>query len=175
DLKNTITVTRGREAFVSQHIGDLDDRETIRFRDETIRRLIAILEVAPQCAVSDLHPDFVSTRSAEASGLPVVAVQHHVAHVAAVAAEKRWRGPVLGVALDGQGFGTDGAPWGGELIVLDGFRWKRVGCLEPLALPGGDKAAREPWRMGVAMLDRLGRLDDAERLFPGSPGAARLA
>ena len=89
--------------------------------------------------------------------MPVVAVQHHVAHVAAVAAERRWNGPLLGVALDGQGFGTDGAPWGGELIALDGARWERVGSFEPLALPGGDKAAREPWRMGVAMLERLGR------------------
>ncbi len=175
DLKNTITITRGREAFISQHIGDLDDRETIRFRDETIRHLIRILEVEPECAVCDLHPDFVSTRSAEASGLPVVAVQHHVAHVAAVAAEKRWSGPVLGVALDGQGFGTDGASWGGELIALDGARWVRVGSLEPLALAGGDKAAREPWRMGVAMLERLGRLEDVARVFPDAPDAARLA
>jgi hydrogenase maturation protein HypF len=175
DLKNTITLTRGREAFVSQHIGDLDDRETIRFRDETLRHLTSILGIEPEWAVCDLHPDFVSTRAAEASGLPLVAVQHHVAHVAAVAAERRWRGPVLGVALDGHGFGADGAPWGGELIVLDGARWERVGSLEPLALPGGDRAAREPWRMGVAMLDRLGRLDEAQRLFPGSPDAARLA
>ena len=175
DLKNTITVTRGREAFVSQHIGDLDDRETIRFRDETIEHLTSILEVEPQCAVCDLHPDFVSTRSAESSGLPVIAVQHHVAHVAAVAAEKRWSGNVLGVALDGHGYGADGAPWGGELIVLDGARWTRVGALEPLALPGGDKAAREPWRMGVAMLHRLGRLGEASRLFPGLPDAARLS
>jgi hydrogenase maturation protein HypF len=175
DLKNTITITRGREAFVSQHIGDLDDRETIRFRDETVRHLTSILEVEPECAVCDLHPDFVSTRSAEAWGLPIVAVQHHVAHVAAIAAEKRWDGPVLGVALDGQGYGADGAPWGGELIVFDGARWERVGSLEPLALPGGDKAAHEPWRMGVAMLERLGRLDDAARLFPSSPDAARLA
>ncbi len=175
DLKNTITLTRGREAFVSQHIGDLDDRETLRFRDETIRHLTAILAVEPECAVCDLHPDFVSTRAAEASGLPVVAVQHHVAHVAAVAAEKRWSGPILGVALDGQGFGSDGAAWGGELIVLDGARWERVGSLEPLALPGGDRAAREPWRMGVAMLERLGRLDAAARLFPALPEAARLA
>ncbi len=174
DLKNTITVTRGREAFVSQHIGELDDRETIRFRDETIRHLISILEVEPQVAVCDLHPDFVSTRSAESSGLPVIAVQHHVAHVAAVVAEKQWCGETLGVALDGHGYGADGAPWGGELIVLDGARWTRVGSLEPLALPGGDRAAREPWRMGVAMLHKLGRLEDASRIFPG-PEAGRLA
>ncbi len=83
--------------------------------------------------------------------------------------------PILGVALDGHGLGTDGAAWGGELIVLDGARWERVGSLEPLALAGGDKAAREPWRMGVAMLERLGRLDAAARLFPAFPDAARLA
>ena len=111
----------------------------------------------------DLHPDFASTRWAEALGLPLLAVQHHVAHVAAVAAEQRWRGPILGVALDGHGYGTDSAPWGGELIVLDGPHWERVGALAPLLLPGGDKAAREPWRMGVAMLHRLGRLSDVEQ------------
>src|SRR5271157_3240899 len=175
DLKNTITVTRGREAFVSQHIGDLDDRETIRFRDETIRHLTSILEIEPQCAVCDLHPDFVSTRAAESSGLPVIAVQHHVAHVAAVVAEQRWSGAILGVALDGHGYGADGASWGGELIMLDGARWTRVGALEPLALPGGDRAAREPWRMGVAMLHRLGRLEETQRIFPGMPEAARLS
>ncbi len=175
DLKNTVTVTRGREAFVSQHIGELDDRETIRFRDETIRHLTSILEVEPECAVCDLHPDFVSTRSAESSGLPVIAVQHHVAHVAAVVAEKRWRGKTLGVALDGHGYGADGAAWGGELIVLDGAQWTRAGSLAPLALPGGDKAAREPWRMGVAMLSRLGRLDEAARRFPDAPEAVRLS
>jgi hydrogenase maturation protein HypF len=107
--------------------------------------------------------------------LPLIAVQHHVAHVAAVAAENRWSGPVLGAALDGHGFGADGAPWGGELIVLDGANWERVGSLEPLALPGGDRAAREPWRMGVAMLDRIGRLDEAQRRFPSAPDAVRLA
>jgi hydrogenase maturation protein HypF len=175
DLKNTVTITRGREAFVSQHIGDLDDRETIRFREETIRHLTSILDVEPQCAACDLHPDFVSTRSAESTGLPLIAVQHHVAHVAAVVAENRWSGPVLGVALDGHGYGADGAPWGGEMIMLDGARWERIGSLEPLALPGGDRAAREPWRMGVAMLHRIGRLDEAERRFPFEPDAARLA
>ena len=84
-------------------------------------------------------------------------------------------GRLLGVALDGQGFGLDGAAWGGELIVLGGARWERVGWLEPLALPGGDRAAREPWRMGVAMLERLGKLDDVPRLFPAVPEARRLA
>jgi hydrogenase maturation protein HypF len=175
DLKNTVTLTRGREAFVSQHIGDLDDRETIRFRNETIAHLRSILTITPEFAACDLHPDFQSTRSAEESGLPCARVQHHLAHVAAVAAEHGLSGPILGVALDGQGYGTDGAPWGGELILLDGVGWERVGWLEPLALPGGDRAAREPWRMGVAALAALGRLDATNRFFPDTPGAARLA
>ena len=127
DLKNTITLTRGREAFVSQYFGDLDDRLTIRFREETIEHLKSILCIEPEIVACDLHPDFVSTRSAEVSCLKIVAVQHHVAHVAATAAEAGWRGAVLGVALDGFGFGDDGASWGGELIVLDGAKWRRVG------------------------------------------------
>ena len=175
DLKNTITITRGREAFVSPYLGDLDDRLTIRFRDETIRHLQSILCVEPEIVACDGHPDFVSTRAAEASGKPVVAVQHHVAHVAACAAEQGWRSGVIGVALDGFGYGEDGASWGGELIALDGADWKRVGHLDALALPGGDKAAREPWRMGVAMLHKLGRGGEAGRAFPDIPDAARLA
>ena len=175
DLKNTITLTRGREAFVSQYVGDLDDRDTIRFRDETIAHLKRILAIEPEIAACDLHPDFQSTRAAEAAGLPIARVQHHLAHVAAVAAEHALIGPTLGVALDGQGYGTDRTPWGGELIALDGANWERVGWLEPLALPGGDAAAREPWRMGVAMLAKLGRLDAAARLMPDAPLAARLA
>jgi hydrogenase maturation protein HypF len=175
DLKNTITLTRGREAFVSQYVGDLDDRDTIRFRDETIAHLKRILAIEPEIAACDLHPDFQSTRAAEATGLPLARVQHHLAHVAAVAAEHGLSGGVLGVALDGQGYGTDGTSWGGELITLDGAGWERVGWLEPLALPGGDAAAREPWRMGVAALAMLGRLDAAARLLPGAPHAARLA
>ena len=175
DLKNTVTVTRGREAFVSQHIGDLDNREAIRFRDETIRHLISILDVRPEAVACDLHPDFISTRGAEAMGLPLLRVQHHVAHVAAVVAEHGLTGAVLGVALDGYGFGADGAAWGGELLALDGAKWARAGHLEPLMLPGGDRAAREPWRMGLAMLARLSRLDAAPGFFPTIPKVVALA
>jgi len=175
DLKNTITLTRGREAFVSQYIGDLDDRDTIRFRNETIAHLKRMLAIEPEIVACDLHPDFQSTRAAEATGLPIARVQHHLAHVAAVVAEHGLSGGVLGVALDGQGYGTDGRPWGGELITLDGADWRRIGWLEPLPLPGGDAAAREPWRMGVAALAMLGRLDDAALALPGAPNAARLA
>lgn len=173
DLKNTFTLTRGREAFVSPHIGDLDDRETVRFRAETIAHLRVILDVKPERVVVDLHPDFLSTRLAAQMGLPIARAQHHVAHVAAVAAEHRL-GPVLGVALDGHGHGADGGAWGGELLVVEGACWERVGSLRPLGLPGGDRAAREPWRMGLAMLARIGRLDEAERLFPDVAQAGAL-
>ncbi|HVY15128.1 MAG TPA: carbamoyltransferase HypF [Rhodopila sp.] len=173
-LKATITVTRGREAFVSQHVGDLDNAATIRFHQETVRHFIDILDVRPEAVACDLHPDFHSTRFAEASGLPVIAVQHHAAHIAAVAAEHGVRGPVLGLALDGHGAGDDGGAWGGELICLDGSRWRRLGHLLPLALPGGDRATRQPWRMGIAALAALGRIEEAARLFPDVPLAPRL-
>jgi hydrogenase maturation protein HypF len=175
DLKNTVCITRGREAFVSPYLGDLDDRRTIKFRQETITHLQALTGVEPEIVVCDLHPDFVSTRTAQEDGRPVVRVQHHVAHVAATAAEAGWTGPVLGVALDGFGLGTDGVAWGGELIALDGAEWRRVGHLQPLALPGGDKAAREPWRMGVAALHSLERGAEAAARFPGVAEAGRLA
>ncbi len=164
-LKATVTVTRGREAFVSQHVGDLSDAETFRFYRETIAHLLGLLGIEPEAAACDLHPDYLSTRYAEETGLPIVPVQHHVAHVAAIAAEHRLTAPTLGVALDGHGLGADGQAWGGELLHLDGANWSRRGHLSPLALIGGDRAALEPWRMGVAALDATGRLDAAPRLF----------
>ena len=174
-LKSTITVTRGREAFVSQHVGSLDNAATVRFHAETIRQLLGILDVEPEAVACDLHPDFHSTRWAEESGLPVVRVQHHAAHVAAIAAEHSIARPLLGVALDGHGHGDDGAAWGGEIILVDGASWRRLGHLSPLALPGGDRAARSPWRMGLAALHALGRLDQAAEKFAGIPAAAELA
>jgi hydrogenase maturation protein HypF len=178
-LKATLCVTRGREAFVSQHVGDLGGRETLRFYHETATRLLKMLRVAPDIVACDLHPDYRSTRFAESLGLPLARIQHHAAHVAAVAAEHHLIGqnasPVLGVALDGQGTGDDGTAWGGELILLHNARWRRCGHLLPLALPGGDLAAKEPWRMGVAALAALGRTTEAERFFPNAPFSGRLA
>lgn len=174
-MKATVTVTRGREAFMSQHVGDLDNRATRRFYDQTVRRLLDMLAVRPDAVARDLHPDFHSTRFAEASGLPVIAVQHHAAHIAAIVAEYQLREPVLGLALDGYGYGDDGAAWGGELLFVEGAGWRRLGHLLPLVLPGGDRAAREPWRMGVAALASLGRIGDASRLFADVPLAGPLA
>ena len=154
--KNAVCVTRGARAYLSQHLGDMDDAETYRFFEESIAHLRDILEVEPVAVAHDLHPDLLSTRYAEALGLPCVAVQHHHAHVAAVLAEHGREGSHLGLALDGVGLGSDGAAWGGELLRVTGASFERVGHLAPLPLPGGDAAAREPWRMAVAALWRLG-------------------
>lgn len=175
DLKNTVCVTRGREAFVSQHVGGLDNSETIRFLSETVSHLCSILDVQPDLAACDLHPDFRSVRLAEDSGLPLVRVQHHVAHIAAVAVEHHLSGPVLGLALDGYGYGPGGEVWGGELIRLDGCRWRQMGGLVPLPMPGGDRAAREPWRMALSALHAAGRPDLVAALWPDHLEAGHLS
>jgi hydrogenase maturation protein HypF len=174
-LKATICVTRGGEAFVSQHLGDLNTAKTVRFYEDTLRQLLADLGVKPELVACDRHPDYRSTLVAEALGLPVLRVQHHAAHLAAVAAEHHLRGPLIGVALDGHGYGADGGAWGGELMRGDEGQWRRVGHLKPLAMPGGDRAAREPWRMGVAAMIALGRGADAAGRFARHPLAAQLA
>ncbi len=175
-LKATLTLTRGREAFVCQHIGDLSDAETYRFYRESAAHLLRLLDVKPEAFACDLHPDYLSTRFAEESGAPVLRFQHHAAHVAAVGAEHGETGALFGAALDGHGLGDDGGNWGGEALRLDGQGgFSRLGHLAPLGLPGGDRAAREPLRMGVAAFAALGRLDEAAGFFADSPEAAQLA
>ncbi len=181
-LKNTLCITRGDEAFLSQHIGGLDNPATCTMLMEVATHLLDILQVLPQALAHDLHPDFFSTRHAlELAGqwnVPAIPVQHHHAHIAAVAAEHGVTEPLLGLALDGVGLGTDGSAWGGELLRLDGAQsgadFTRLGHLSSMPLPGGDKAAKEPWRMAAAALYRLGRADDIPRRFPGQPMARQL-
>ena len=168
-LKATVTVTRGREAFVSQHVGDLDTPDAVAFLEETLDHMLAILEVEPEAVACDLHPDFPTSRLAYRLGPPVIAVQHHHAHVAALAAEHHVEGPLLGLSLDGFGLGSDGGAWGGELLCIDGERFERLGHLAPLAMAGGDRAAREPWRMAAAALHALGRAREIDRRFAGEP------
>ena len=156
EIKNTICVTRGNAAFLSGHIGDLENLETLHAFEKTVRHMERILEVRPQAVVHDLHPDYLGTRWAlEQTHVPRFAVQHHHAHIAAVMAERGVEGPVLGLALDGSGYGTDGTVWGGELLRVDGETFHRLGHLRRVPLPGGNAAVKEPWRMALAWLEAL--------------------
>lgn len=159
-LKNTICVMKGREAFLSQHVGGLDNVAAIGFLEETVGHLLDILDVRPDIVAHDLHPDFPSThlalRLAEAYDVPAQAVGHHHAHIAAICAEQGYNEPLLGLAIDGVGLGPDGTAWGGELLRLDGVSCSRIGRLQALAMPGGDRAAKEPWRMAVSALHGAG-------------------
>jgi hydrogenase maturation protein HypF len=179
-LKNTVCVTRDDEAFLSQHIGSLDNAATCRALDEAVEHLCRVLEIEPKLVAHDLHPDVYSTRFAaqwaRAHCVAAVPVQHHAAHIAAVMAEQRLAGPVLGLALDGVGLGTDGAAWGGELLRVNADGFRRIAHLRPLPLPGGDRAAREPWRMAAAVLHELGRTCEIPARFdqPAAPTVAQM-
>jgi len=182
NLKNTVCLTRGQEAFLSPHIGSLDNAASCRFQDETVQRLCDLLDVKPQLVAHDLHPDDYSTRAALAyaqrHNVPTLAVQHHHAHIAAVCAEHGWQGPLLGLALDGVGLGTDNTAWGGELLHVEGAQCQRLGHLRPLPMPGGDRCAREPWRMAASVMHELGRSADIAQRWPGTAAvtvAAMLA
>ena len=165
-VKNTVCLASGGHAYVSQHIGSLESPASYAALGETVAHLGRVLGLVPDVIAYDLHPDYLSTRYAMDRAAPRIAVQHHHAHVLSCVAEHGWTGPVIGVAFDGAGFGTDGAAWGGEFLVVDGLQCRRAAHLAYVPLPGGDAAAREPWRMAVAHLaaaygDDLGPLGDA--------------
>ncbi|MEJ2262532.1 MAG: carbamoyltransferase HypF [Anaerolineales bacterium] len=171
ELKNTFCLTRDHYAFLSHHIGDLENYETLRSFEEGVVHFERLFRVKPEAIAYDLHPNYLSTRygltRAEREGLPAVGVQHHHAHIAACMAENGFEGnkPVIGVAFDGTGYGDDGAIWGGEILLSDYAQYQRVYHLAYVPLPGGDKAIREPWRMALAWLEHAG-LEWAEDLPP---------
>ncbi len=193
-LKNAACLVLDGRAHWSPVHGDLSDPAACAALEASVQALLAQAEAAGapvQAVAHDLHPDFFSTqlaiRCADALGVPAIGVQHHHAHLAAVLAEHGTDGPVVGLALDGVGLGTsvqtlgqaspDGpakgfTAWGGELLWLAGAQWQRLGHLWPLALPGGDRAAREPWRMAASALHALGRADEIVPRFGPAVGEA---
>lgn len=152
EQKNTFCIGREQEAILSQHIGDLVQVETIRFYEEAIDRYRKMFRFNPVLAAADLHPDYLSTRFVESLGIPAVRIQHHHAHVASCLAEHRIDGPVIGIAFDGTGLGTDGSIWGGEILIAGMREFTRYSHIETISLPGGDTAAREPWKSAMAYL-----------------------
>ncbi len=153
ELKSTFCLAKGERAWVGHHIGDLQNWETLRSFRSGIEHFERVFAVAPELVAHDLHPDYLSTRHAqELEGVELVGVQHHHAHLAACLAEHGETGPALGAIFDGTGYGPDGTVWGGELLKGDLRGYERVGLLHPVRLPGGDRAAKEPWRMACAWL-----------------------
>lgn len=177
-LKATVCVAHSGTAFVSEPIGDLVDAEACEALENTARRLCQTHRVRPRIIAHDLHPDFFSTRLARRLAdewqVSTLGVQHHHAHIAAVCAEHHLTGAVLGLAMDGVGLGTDGQAWGGELLLVERDSFQRLSHLEPLSLPGGDRAARETWRMAAAALARLGRADEIKVRFTDRPAASTV-
>jgi hydrogenase maturation protein HypF len=159
ELKNTICVVRDNHAFVSQHLGDLENQETLEHFEKTIELYCRLLRIQPQILACDLHPDYLSTvwaqKEARRLNLPLLQVQHHHAHIVSCLAENNVRGPAIGVALDGTGYGLDGHIWGGEFMLADYRSFQRRAHLEYLPLPGGHLAIRKPYRIAVGYLYQL--------------------
>lgn len=153
ELKSTFCLTKGRYAFLSQHLGDLKNYEALVFFQETLDRMQKLFRVRPRAVAHDLHPLYLSTKLArELEGVEKIGVQHHHAHIASCMAENELRDKVIGIAFDGVGYGTDGAIWGGEFMIADFSAFERRAHLRYVPLPGGDMSTREPWRMALSYL-----------------------
>ena len=164
ELKNTFCLAKGNRAFVSHHIGDLENYETLRSFRDGIEHFCRLFDIYPETVAHDLHPEYLSTKYAlEREGVDLVGVQHHHAHIVSCLADNGETGPVIGVAFDGLGYGDDGTLWGGEILVADFSHYERVGHLVPVPLPGGTAAIKQPWRMAASYLDLA---------FDGAPPAS---
>ena len=164
ELKSTFCLARDGWAFLSQHIGDLKEYRTCEYFEREIAEWQRLMRVAPVAVAHDLHPGYRSTRWAAERGIPVIGVQHHHAHVVSVMAEHDLHGEVIGVALDGTGYGTDGTDgtvWGGEFLVVTRAEFERVAHFKEYRLPGGEKAIQEPWRMAASITIAEGLGGDA--------------
>jgi hydrogenase maturation protein HypF len=165
-LKNTFCIATGSSAYPGPHIGDLETVDTLRDYETAIERMKELVGVDPKIVAHDLHPDYLSTRYALArNGVRPIGVQHHHAHIVSAMAEHAIEGPVVGIAYDGTGFGTDGTSWGGEILIAGYAAFDRFATFRPIALAGGDQAIRQPWRAALALLD------DA---FAGEPPLDRI-
>ncbi len=162
ELKNTFCLTKDRYAFISHHIGDLENYETLRAFEDGVEHFERLFRIQPEIIAYDLHPNYMATRyaleRAEKGDLSVVGVQHHHAHIAACMADHALKGdkPVIGISFDGTGYGDDGAIWGGEFLFADYYGYHRFAHLAYTPLPGGDKAIKEPWRMALSWLNTSG-------------------
>jgi hydrogenase maturation protein HypF len=170
ELKNTFCLTRGRYAILSQHIGDFENLETQQFFEETLRNLSQVYRAEPRVIGYDMHPNYLSTRWALRQPLPKIAVQHHHAHIASCMAENGLTDPVIGIAWDGTGYGTDGQIWGGEFLICDFHGFRRAAHLRYVPLVGGDRASRETWRAAAAHL-----YDAFGEEYPHAAGELRRA
>ncbi|MBE3012197.1 carbamoyltransferase HypF [Microbispora sp. NEAU-D428] len=153
ELKHTFCLVTGDRAFVSHHIGDLENYETLRSFTEGVEHFRRLFDITPEVVAHDLHPEYLSTKWALDQDADLVGVQHHHAHIASCLADNGVAGPVAGVAFDGLGYGSDGTLWGGEFLVADLAGFERAGHLAPVPMPGGATAIRQPWRMAAAYLD----------------------
>lgn len=200
DIKNTFTVTKGGFAIPSQHIGDMENYETLQFFEECLENIKRVFRVNPVAMAHDLHPGYLSTQWASKQGTETYGIQHHYAHIGSVMAEEGLLGKVLGVAFDGTGYGTDGNLWGGEVLLADIHGFERVAHFKYVPLPGGEKAVKEPWRTAISYMcdaagdeameylekigfmekygrdrtEKLIKIAGARELSPQSSGAGRL-